>query len=342
MPRIHENEKALWRGIWVLAECAGNRLHPVTFELLTSARSLSAGRLPVEAVAFSDVPEPEYPLLARYGAETVHVIPVSTPGGLFREEERAGALNRLIGKYRPAILLAGATIQGRSLLPRTAALVDCGLTADCTGLEIESASGALLQTRPAFGGNLMATIRSDSFMPQMATVRPGVMKAEPLENPRLPSILREEPLPAPEFGSWKEVVELLRDSRDAHDFSSAPLIVAGGRGMGGPAGFELLRKLAAATGGMVGATRAAVDAGWVPYGMQIGQTGRTVQPKIYLACGLSGQIQHWVGIQSSDRIIAVNRDPDAPIMELADVSLVGDVFTVIPQLINLLQTRGKI
>ncbi len=341
MPRIHENEKHLWRGIWVIAECAGNRLHPVTFELLTSARRLSDGLFPVEAVTFSDVPESEFPLLARYGAEAIHVIPVAAPG-LFREEERAEALTRLIGKYRPAVLLAGATIQGRSLLPRTAALADCGLTADCTGLEIESASGALLQTRPAFGGNLMATIRSDSFLPQMATVRPGVMKAEPLEDPPAPRILREEPLLPPGSGPWKEVVELIRDSSDAHDFSSAPLIIAGGRGMGGPAGFDLLRKLAEATGGMVGATRAAVDAGWVPYGMQIGQTGRTVQPKIYLACGISGQIQHRVGMQSSDRIIAVNRDPDAPIMELAYVSLVGDVFTVIPQLLNLLQTRGEI
>lgn len=340
MPRIHENDKSLWRGIWVLAESAGNRLHPVTLELLGRARRLSAGLHPVEAVAFSDVPESEYPLLARFGAETIRVIPVAAPG-LFREEERAEALTRLIGKYRPAILLAGATIQGRSLLPRTAAMVDCGLTADCTGLEIEPASGALLQTRPAFGGNLMATIRSDSFMPQMATVRPGVMKAAPLENPVPPRILREAPLPPPESGSWKEVVELLRDSRDAHDFSSAELIIAGGRGMGGPAGFDLLRKLADATGGMVGATRAAVDAGWVPYGMQIGQTGRTVQPKIYLACGISGQIQHRVGMQSSGRIIAVNRDPDAPIMELADVTLAGDVFTVIPQLLNLLQTRGR-
>ncbi|OQA79112.1 MAG: Acryloyl-CoA reductase electron transfer subunit beta [Lentisphaerae bacterium ADurb.Bin242] len=340
MPRIHENDKLFWRGIWVLAESAGNRLHPVTLELLSRARRLSAGLHPVEAVAFSDVPESEYPLLARFGAETIRVIPVAAPG-LFREEERAEALTRLIGKYRPAILLAGATIQGRSLLPRTAALVDCGLTADCTGLEIEPASGALLQTRPAFGGNLMATIRSDSFMPQMATVRPGVMKADPLENPVPPRILREAPLPPPESGSWKEVVELLRDSRDAHDFSSAELIIAGGRGMGGPAGFDLLRKLADATGGMVGATRAAVDAGWVPYGMQIGQTGRTVQPKIYLACGISGQIQHRVGMQSSGRIIAVNRDPDAPIMELADVTVVGDVFTVIPQLLNLLQTRGR-
>ncbi len=341
MPRIHENEKALWRGIWVLAESTGNRLHPVTSELLSHARRLSGGQLPVEAVVFSDVPESEFPLLARYGAETVHVLPVSAPE-LFREEERTEALTRLIAGYRPAVLLAGATIQGCSLLPRTAALSDCGLTADCTGLEIEPSSGALLQTRPAFGGNLMATIRSDSFMPQMATVRPGVMKAEPLENPPAPRILREESLLPPVSGPWKEVVELIRDASGAHDFSSAPLIVAGGRGMGGSAGFDLLRKLAAATGGMVGATRAAVDAGWVPYGMQIGQTGRTVQPKTYLACGLSGQIQHWVGIQSSDRIIAVNRDPDAPIMELADVSLVGDVFTVIPQLLNLLQTRGKI
>ena len=339
MPRITENEGSSYRGIWVVGESSGTHLHPVTLELLSKARELAAkSSSPVGVVIFSAVPDAHFAMLAQYGAEIIVRVPLSEPE-VFREEEQAEILTRLIRKYRPAIVLAGATVKGRSLLPRVAALTDCGLTADCTALSIEPDSGALLQTRPAFGGSLMATIRSDRFMPQMATVRPGVMKATAAILPTTPQIVAELPV---ERRPWKEIVEMLHDPGDVHDFSAAPLVIAGGRGMAGPAGFELLRQLARATGGVVGATRAAVDAGWVPYGMQIGQTGRTVQPKIYLACAVSGQIQHLVGMQSSDKIIAINRDANAPIMAMADVAVVGDVFTVIPQLLHQLQTQGKL
>ena len=186
----------------------------------------------------------------------------------------------------------------------------------------------------------MATIRSDEFMPQMATVRPGVMRSiqtTPLHRPRLLS----ESLLNSEKCDRKSIIELMPDASSSQDFSSAEMIVAGGRGMQGPEGFALLHRFAEAIGGAVGATRAAVDSGWAPYAMQIGQTGRTVQPRIYIACGISGQIQHLVGMQSSDKIIAINTDQTAPIFAVSDVAVIGDVFTVLPSLIaKIKQKRG--
>jgi len=330
-----------WQGIWILAETVDHHLHPVTQELLGKARELTTVRPQrITAVVMGRHPLDHVAALARYGAETV--IAVNAPElERFYDEDQAALLFRLISCYHPAVILAGATARGRALLPRVAALADCGLTADCTELALDSTTGALLQTRPAFGGSLMATIRSDHFMPQMATVRPGVMKAAALAVAPTPEIIRESFTPADHTG-LKEVLELLNEPGDAHDFTGTPLIVAGGRGMGGPDGFALLHRLAAALGGMVGATRAAVDAGWVPYGIQIGQTGRTVQPRIYLACGISGQIQHLVGMQSSDKIIAINADAEAPIMAVADVAVVGNVFTIISALLEKLAFSKRI
>lgn len=342
MPRIHESERARFRGIWVLAARSAGKLHPVALELLGKARELAAVR-PQEVVAV--VPgrpsAADFAALAAGGADTVIAVELPEPDH-FKEEEEAAVLVRLIGKYRPEVVLAGATVKGRALLPRVAALADCGLTADCTGLEFDANTGALLQTRPAFGGSLMATIRSDFFMPQMATVRPGVMKACTAVAPHRPRIIREALLET-ERSDWKTVLEILSDPADEHDFSAAEVIVAGGRGMQGQAGFELLRRFAHALGGVVGATRAAVDAGWAPYGMQIGQTGRTVQPKLYVACGISGQIQHLVGMQSSGKIISINTDAAAPIMAVADAAVIGDAFEVIPLLIEKIERkRGKV
>jgi electron transfer flavoprotein alpha subunit len=214
----------------------------------------------------------------------------------------------------------------------------CGLTADCTGLALDPANGALLQTRPAFGGNLIATIRSDNFLPQLATVRPGVMKAVASRPTAEGKIIREEFLSA-DRANLKEILAVKEDTVGATGATGAgvqgaKLIVTGGRGMKSHEGFRKLYRLAEQLGGVVGATRAAVDAGWVPYSAQIGQTGFTVQPQVYLACGVSGQIQHLVGIQNAEKIIAINRDPEAPIMKMADIAIVGDVIAIVDKLVE--------
>lgn len=338
MPMLSEDKSAAYQGIWVVAETAGDKLHPVSLELLGEARRLAAkGRQEVVAVIMGEGVARHFAALERHGAETI--IAVEAPGlARFNDEDQAALLLRLISRRRPAIVVAGATANGRALMPRVAALVDCGLTADCTSLELEDVSGALLQTRPAFGGSLMATIRSDRFMPQMATVRPGVMRLWEAPATRPANVVRERWEERDQTG-LKELLELIPDTDVASGIEGAELIIAGGRGMKGPEGFELLRLLAQATGGVVGATRAAVDAGWISYGAQVGQTGRVVRPRVYVGCGISGQIQHLVGMQSSDKIIAVNTDANAPFMELADVAVVGDVFKVVPELIKKLGAR---
>ncbi len=216
-------------------------------------------------------------------------------------------------------------------------LADCGLTADCTGLAIDPANGDLLQTRPAFGGNILATIRCSNHRPQMATVRPRVMKALAPDPARTGRVIREPPTPDP-ADAFKRVVEVFHSSETAVNLGDALFILSGGRGLKGPAGFALLRQLAARVGGAVGASRAAVDAGWIPYAHQVGQTGQTVQAKVYMACGISGQIQHLVGMQSCDLIIAVDKNPDTPLMRLADIAVVGDLFEIVPELIRQIPT----
>ncbi|MCK4514630.1 MAG: electron transfer flavoprotein subunit alpha/FixB family protein, partial [Spirochaetaceae bacterium] len=250
----------------------------------------------------------------------------------FVDEIQAKALCRLIDKYKPEIVICGATTRGRALIPRVAVMIRAGLTADCTGLEIEPESGLLLQTRPAFGGNIMATIKCENYRPQMSTVRPRVMTAPEPDPSRKGEIIKED-LENTERKARMRVLEVVGDSSQAVRLSDAKFIVTGGRGMKGPLNFQLLHDFAKRVGGAVGASRAAVDAGWIPYAHQVGQTGQTVQAKVYMACGVSGQIQHLVGMQSCDYIIAINKDPDAPMMQLADVAIVGDLFEVIPKLI---------
>ncbi|MFA4945653.1 MAG: electron transfer flavoprotein subunit alpha/FixB family protein [Lentisphaeria bacterium] len=332
----HSNPRQSHQGIWILAEAHQGRLLDVSLELLGSAARLAAQRpQPVWAVLFGHGVEPLIPTLWEHGADTV--LAVDDPAlGWFNDEEQAALLGRLLRQHRPEILLAGASAVGRALAPRVAVAESCGLTADCTGLEIDPASGALLQTRPAFGGSLMATIRSDAFLPQMATVRPGVMKRLDPVPGRRGGLVRESLRPEERRG-LKQLLEWLPSSGGEEGFGNASFIITGGRGMRGAEGFELLRRFAAKVGGAVGATRAAVDAGWAPYAIQIGQTGRTVQPRIYLACGVSGQIQHLVGMQGSDLIIAINPDPAAPIMAMADIAIVGDAFAILPELIALIQ-----
>jgi electron transfer flavoprotein alpha subunit len=212
-------------------------------------------------------------------------------------------------------------------------MANCGLTADCTELGIDPENGDLLQTRPAFGGNILATIRCSNHRPQMATVRPRVMAAPTPDSSRFGEIVHET-IEESDMSKIKRVIEVVHSNESTVNLGDAQIIVAGGRAMKGPEGFELLRKLAAKLGGAVGASRAAVDAGWIPYAHQVGQTGQTVQTKVYISCGISGQIQHLVGMQSCETIIAIDKNPDTPMMQMADIAIVGDLFEIIPEILT--------
>ena len=242
------------------------------------------------------------------------------------------AIKQAIDQYKPEIILYGATHIGRDLAPRLAAMVDTGLTADCTGLEIDPEDKKIKQTRPAFGGNLMATIVCPNHRPQMSTVRPGVMDKLCFDASRKGEVIRVTPQLV-DSDIRTKVKEVVKTMREAVSLTDAEVIVSGGKGIGCPEGFDLIRALADKLGGVVGASRACVDAGWIDHSHQVGQTGTTVKPKIYIACGISGAIQHLAGMQSSDYIIAINKNEDAPIFEVADYGIVGDLYQVIPEMI---------
>jgi electron transfer flavoprotein alpha subunit len=238
------------------------------------------------------------------------------------------------------VVLAGATAIGRSVIPYVATAIDAGLTADCTGLEIREQDGMLLQTRPAFGGNIMATIECPDTRPQMATVRPKVMAPAEPDPARQGEVIRLEMEPAV-LQSRIEVLDSVVNEADKVNIQEVETLVAGGRGLDSARGFELLRELAVELGGAVAASRAAVDSGWIPYPHQVGQTGKTVSPKLYVACGISGAVQHMVGMQSAEIIVAINRDASAPIFNIATYGVVGDLYEVVPQLIRRLQEIRK-
>lgn len=329
---LNETDKSRYTNVWVVAEVLSGKIQPVTYELTGSARLLADSRGSQVCIVLlgSGITSQASSLFA-YGADQVIVIDDLRLAG-FTDEIEARVMVRLIEKYKPEIIICGATTRGRALIPRVAILSDCGLTADCTELGIDPDNGDLLQTRPAFGGNIMATIRCARHRPQMATVRPRVMKAPDPDSSRSGQVIIESIIDS-DASKIKQIIEVFHSDETAVNLSDAQIIIAGGRGMKGPAGFDLLRKFAARVGGAVGASRAAVDAGWIPYAHQVGQTGQTVQTKVYIACAISGQIQHLVGMQSCDTIIAIDSNPDTPMMQMADIAVVGDVFEIIPQLI---------
>ena len=265
-------------------------------------------------------------------------MPFSAKIKYFKEVKRDGyntdayakVLCELIEKYGPSVMLIGATNNGRDIGPRISCRLGTGLTADCTALDIDDETGNMAWTRPAFGGNLMATIMCPDHRPQLGTVRPGVFKkSEPGEVKDIPVI--KEKVEITDAEKRVELLEVINEmAGELVDLENAEIIVSGGRGVGGPEGFAPVRELAEVLGATVGASRAAVDAGWIPHAHQVGQTGKTVGPKIYIACGISGAIQHLAGMSSSDVIIAINKDPDAPIFNVADYGLVGDLKVVLP------------
>ncbi len=320
-------------GIWVFAEQRHGVLAQVTLELLGEGRRLAeALQVKVAAVLLGEGVAPLAPTLLTAGANQVYLVehPLLKD---FLEESYASALTELAQKFRPEIILAGATYLGRAFIPRVAAALQTGLTADCTAFHLDLEKRLLLQTRPAFGGNIMATIITPRTFPQMATARPGVFKPRAPEPAPDGEVIQVE-LFSLQAAPRSRFINTVLEIKERIPLAAAEVIVAGGRGLKEAKNFRLLEELADLLGGAVGATRAAVDAGWLPYAHQIGQTGKTVSPKLYIACGISGAAQHLVGMQSSDFIVAINKDPAAPIFKVADVGLVGDVFEIIPALIQ--------
>jgi electron transfer flavoprotein alpha subunit len=320
-----------FKHVWVFAEQHNGVIQSITHELLGEGRKL-AGDLRMDLCAVligAGVAEQAKSLTAR-GADRVYV--VDRPElAYYRDESYAVILVSLIRKHKPAILLCGASTIGRSLVSRVAVPVRAGLTADCTGLAIDPQTGNLLQTRPAFGGNIMATIVTPYARPQMATVRHKVMKEATVDPARTGSVILEE-IAEEVLKTRANRVRFEAEKETTVNLAEANIIVSGGRGMQKPENFAILRELAEVIGAGVGASRAAVDANWIPYSHQVGQTGKTVCPKIYFACGISGQIQHLAGMGSSDIIVAINKDPAAPIFKVATYGIVGDLFKIVPLL----------
>ncbi len=321
-------------GVWVFAERRQDGLHSVGLELLGRGRGL-ADDLGVKLTAVllghdGDLAADAAELIA-FGADEVLV--ASDPAlAEFSDDAYAQVVSRLIADRKPEIVLCGATAIGRSFFPRVAVQVGAGLTADCTGLDIDPEKRLLLQTRPAFGGNIMATIVSPHRRPQMSTVRPRVMKIAARDEGRSGQVIEVGDLDGLQVRT--RLVEVVREVTDRVDLGSAEVIVTGGRGLGAAEGFGLIRKLAEALGGVVGASRGAVDNGWIDYAHQVGQTGKTVAPRLYVACGVSGAVQHLVGMQSSDVIVAVNTDAQAPIFSVATYGLVGDLHQIVPAMLQ--------
>ncbi len=319
-------------GVWVFAEQRNGEVASVVYELLGEGRKLAnelGARL--SAILLGDDIERGARELICHGADTVYV--VEDPAlKEFNDDPYAEVVSELIKEFKPEIVLCGATSIGRSFVPKVATRLKTGLTADCTGLEIERERKLLLQTRPAFGGNIMATIICPEDRPQMATVRHKVMDRAKGDETRQGKIIRRSFDGG--LSSRTKISKEVLEREETVNLAEADIIVSGGRGLGEAKNFSLIRELAKELGGAVGASRSTVDGGWISYSHQVGQTGKTVKPKIYIACGISGAIQHMIGMQSSDIIVAINKDPDAPIFKVATYGIVGDLFEVVPEFIS--------
>ncbi|CUQ27021.1 electron transfer flavoprotein subunit alpha [Clostridium baratii] len=320
-----------YKGVWVFAEQREGELQKVSLELLGEGRKI-ADKLGVKLTALllghniKDLAN----TLGEHGADEVLVC----DNKLLEHYTTDGytkVICELASERKPGILFIGATFIGRDLGPRVAARLSTGLTADCTQLDVEVSNGDLLATRPAFGGNLMATIACPDHRPQMATVRPGVFAK--IEEKNCEFVVEDVDVNLTSEDIRTKVVEIVKEAKEIEDISEANFIVAGGRGLGSKENFDKLYELAEVVGGSVAASRGAIDKGWIERDYQVGQTGKTVRPNIYIACGISGAIQHAAGMQDSDMIIAINKDESAPIMKLADYAIVGDVNKVLPELI---------
>lgn len=330
-----------YKNVWVFAEQRQGQLMPVAIELLGEGRKL-ADSIGTElcAIILGENIENIIPELIAHGADKVYVAQ-SKLLEKYTTDGYTKVISDAINEIKPEIVLMGATNIGRDLAPRIAARVDTGLTADCTSLEIDQEDKKIKQTRPAFGGNIMATIVCPDHRPQMSTVRPGVMEKAHRDDSRTGEVI-ELSIELNSKDIRTEVVETVKSKKNIVSLTDAEVIVSGGKGLGKSEGFELIKELADKLGGVVGASRATVDEGWIDHSHQVGQTGTSVKPKIYIACGISGAIQHLAGMQSSDIIIAINKDENAPIFQVADYGIVGDLYDVIPKLMNALDKTEEL
>ncbi|OGC07301.1 electron transfer flavoprotein subunit alpha [candidate division WOR-1 bacterium RIFCSPLOWO2_02_FULL_46_20] len=330
-------ELSHYKGVWVFAEQREGKVQTIAYELLGEGRNL-AQELKTDLSAVlcggEDIEE-EVEHLFSYGADKVYLLHHNELKE-YKSLTYTRAVAEVITKYKPEIFLLGATTMGRDLAARLAVRVGAGLTADCTDLSIDPDKKILRQTRPAFGGNIMATIISPNNRPQMATVRPKVFRRSDKKDGRMGKLIKFNPAINPEDLVVK-LVEIIKDESVKINLAEAEIIVSGGRGIQEAKNFKLIEDLAKVLGGAVGASRATVDAGWISAHHQVGQTGKTVAPKLYIACGISGKIQHLVGMQASDTIVAINKDPDAPIFKVATYGIVGDLFEYVPLLTKKLQ-----
>lgn len=322
--------------LWIFAEQSGGKLSSVSLELLGEGQRLAEkSGYTLTAVLLSADGKAMQQELFNYGAQKIYNIEDPSLDE-FQNDYYSKALGELIERESPEIVLYGATLVGRSLAPTVAVMGRAGLTADCTELDFDPEEGLLRQTRPAFGGNIMATILCPDNRPQMATVRGNVFKKKKLSDSESGELVDVEI----DFSGMEKrmrKVESITEEEKGVDLHAANYIVSGGRGLGDPENFKLIQDLAKELEGAVGASRATVDAGWISHHHQVGQTGKTVCPVVYIACGISGAIQHLAGMQTSDIIVAVNKDPDAPIFDVADFGLVGDLHEVVPEFIKQLR-----
>ena len=338
-----------YKGVFVFAQQVDNELSPIAFELLGEAGRLAENleEKTVTAVLLGKDVKGLADDLAKYGAD--RVIVVDDPAlETYMTEAYAQALTAVIEEYKPEIMLVGATAIGRDLGPTVSARVATGLTADCTQLEIgdfplveipgkEQKHNQLLMTRPAFGGNTIATIACPDNRPQMATVRAGVMEKNTPDDSKKAEVVEFNPT-IEKNDKFVEILDIVKAVSDVEDIMDAKILVSGGRGVGSQENFSILQDLADAIGGTVSCSRAVVDNGWMPKDLQVGQTGKTVRPQVYFAIGISGAIQHVAGMEEADIIIAINKDPDAPIFEVADYGVVGDLNKIVPMLTEQIKT----
>ena len=339
IPDREEVDLSDHRGVWVFAEQRDGELMNVALELLGVGRGLADELdVPLSAVLLGSEISHMSQQLIHYGADKVYFIdhPLLKQ---YQTDIYRKSLVSLINRYLPEIVLFGASTMGRDLASRIAARLETGLTADCTELTIDPEARILQQTRPAFGGNLMATIIIPNHRPQMATVRPNVMQKLEPQTSRTGTIIEVKDLALQAEDICTRILEMVHDDDSAVNLQEADIIVSGGRGLGKPENFSLIKELADSIGGAVGASRATVDAGWIPSYHQVGQTGKTVHPKLYIACGISGAIQHLIGMQTSDIIVAINKDPDAPIFGVATFGIVADLFDVVPVFTKVFQAK---
>ncbi len=326
-----------YSGVWVWVEQYDGQAASISWEMIGQGRRLADNRgTNLTACVLGYQTEAMAQEAIAYGADRVILVDDPTLK-TYRTDPYARCLVELVKQYKPEIFLLGASTRGRDLAGAVATYLYTGLTADCTGLEIEEGSNLLLQIRPAFGGNIMATIKCPDYRPQMATVRHHVFEMPQQDKSRKGQVITGKPVMLEEEIATK-VLDLIVEKNEVN-IADAKIIVSGGRGVKGPEGFGIIHELADVLGGAVGASRAAVDSGWISYAHQVGQTGRTVRPDLYIACGISGAIQHQAGMRTSKIIVAINKDPEAPIFQIADYGIVGDLFAVVPALTKALKKR---